>query len=130
MLTGHYEQIQDNHSCPSPIARIEVSNPYDSKNRLKNVKAILETGAGVTSIPESIIKELGSLQYTTISVRSPLDRNRIISKRLYSVIIELDGQENEVEVLTIPRDYAIIGRDILNQYKITLNGPEETWSIE
>lgn len=130
MLTGHYEQIQDNHSCPSPIARIEVSNPYDSKNKLKNVKAILETGAGVTSIPESIIKELGSLQYTTISVRSPLDRNRIISKRLYSVIIELDGQENEVEVLTIPRDYAIIGRDILNQYKIILNGPEETWSIE
>jgi predicted aspartyl protease len=130
MLTGHYEQIQDNHSCPSPIARIEVSNPYDSKNKLKNVKAILETGAGVTSIPESIIKELGSLQYTTISVRSLLDRNRIISKRLYSIIIELDGQENEVEVLTIPRDYAIIGRDILNQYKITLNGPEETWSIE
>jgi predicted aspartyl protease len=130
MLTGHYEQIKDSLSNPSPIARIEVSNPYDSKNKLKNVKAILETGAGVTSIPESIIKELGSLQYTTISVRSPLDRNRIISKRLYSVIIELDGQENEVEVLTIPRDYAIIGRDILNQYKITLNGPEETWSIE
>jgi predicted aspartyl protease len=130
MLTGHYEQIKDSLSNPSPIARIEVSNPYDSKNKLKNVKAILETGAGVTSIPESIIKELGSLQYTTISVRSLLDRNRIISKRLYSVIIELDGQENEVEVLTIPRDYAIIGRDILNQYKITLNGPEETWSIE
>jgi predicted aspartyl protease len=130
MLTGHYEQIQDNHSCPSPIARIEVSNPYDSKNKLKNVKAILETGAGVTSIPESIIKELGSLLYTTINVRSPLDRNETIAMRLYVVRIKFDGKLHEVEVLTIPRNYAIIGRDILNQYKITLNGPEETWSIE
>jgi predicted aspartyl protease len=130
MLTGHYEQIQDNYSSPSPIARIKVSNPYSSKNEVKNVKAILDTGGGITCIPQSIIKELGSFVYTTIKVRSPLDINKIILRRLYSVIIEFDGQENAVEVLDIPKDYAIIGRNILNNYKIILNGPEETWSIE
>ena len=130
MLTGHYDKIQDSLSSPSPIAWIKVSNPYSSKNEVKNIKAILDTGAGKTCIPQSIIKELGSSVYTTIKVRSPLDRNITTSIRLYSVTIEFDGQENEVEVIGISEDYAIIGRDILNQYKITLNGPEETWSIE
>ncbi|MFM7441338.1 MAG: hypothetical protein ACKO2V_22535 [Snowella sp.] len=130
MPTGHYERIQDPLSSSSPIARIEVLNPNSSEKRVENVKAILDTGAGITVIPESIIEILGALDYTVIRIRSLLDRNGITSKKLYSVIIEFDGQENEVEVLAIPRDYAIIGRDILNQYKITLNGPEETWSIE
>ena len=130
MLTGHYEQIQDNHSRPSPIARIEVSNPYDSTNRFKDIKAVLDTGGGITSIPQSIIGSMGSLQYTTISVKSPLDRNRIISKKLYRVTIEFGEKSHEVEVLDIPKDYAIIGRDILNQYKIFLDAPNEVWSLE
>jgi hypothetical protein len=130
MFTGHYERIQDPLSIPSPIARIEVLNPNSSENRVKNVKAILDTGAGITSIPKSIIEKLGALNYTVIRIRSPLDRNNILSRKLCRVIIEFDGQENEVEVLDIQKDYAIIGRDILNKYKITLNGPEEAWSIE
>jgi predicted aspartyl protease len=130
MPTGHYERIQDPLSSPSPIARIEVLNPNSSEKRVENVKAILDTGVGITVIPESIIEILGALDYTVIRIRSTLDTNDISSRKLYRVIIEFDGQENEVKVLAIPRDYAIIGRDILNKYKITLNGPEETWSIE
>jgi len=133
MLTSNYEKIQDPLSRPSPIARIEVSSPYDSTNRSKDIKAILDTGAGITVIPESIIEKLEKLKelpHRPVRVRSHLDKNNTSYRILYRVIIEFYGQENEIEVLAIPRDYAIIGRDILNQYKITLNGPEETWSIE
>jgi predicted aspartyl protease len=130
MPTYHYERIQDSVSNPSPIALIEVLNPNSSENRVKNVKAILDTGAGITSIPESIIEKLGALNYTVIRIRSPLDRNNILSRKLCRVIIEFDGQENEVEVLDIQKDYAIIGRDILNKYKIILDAPNEVWSIE
>jgi len=128
MITGHYERIQDYVSSPSPIALINVLNPSGSTNRVK-VRAILDIAAGITLIPQSIIDELGSLQYTVISVRSPFD-NKTLSTKLYSIIIEVGEQVHEVEVVGIPRGYAMIGRDILNQYKIIFNGPEETWSIE
>ena len=132
MITGHYERIQDYVSSPSPIAWIGVSNPSSSTDRGGNVKtkAILDTGGGITSIPESIIEKLGGLSYTVIRIRSPLDYKNIISKKLYKVTIEFDGKAHEVEVLAIPRDYAIIGRDILNQHKIILDAPNEVWSIE
>jgi predicted aspartyl protease len=130
MLTGHYERIQDPLSSPSPIARIEVLNPNSSEKRVENVKAILDTGVGITSIPQSIIEILGALAYTVIRIRSPLDRNNISSRKLCRVIIKFDGQETEVDVLDIPREYAVIGRDILNQHKIILDAPNEVWSIE
>lgn len=129
MPTYHYEQIQDPRSSPSPIARIEVLNPNSSEKRVENVKAILDTGSGITSIPESIIEKLGALSYTVIRIRSPLE-NKTISKKLLLVKIEFDGKPHEVKVLGIPKDYAVIGRDILNQYKIILDAPNQVWSIE
>jgi hypothetical protein len=129
MLTGHYEKIQDPFSSPSPIALIEVLNPSSSTDRVI-VKAILDMGTGITAIPQSIIHRLGGLFYTTIDVRLPLEINKIISKELYSVIIEFGEKLHEVKVLAIPKNYAIIGRDILNQHKIILDAPNEVWSVE
>ena len=129
MPTDHYERIQDPVSNSSPVTRIEVSNPSNSTNRFRDIKAILDTGAGITSIPESIIEKLGALSYTVIRIRSPLE-NKTISKKLLLVKIEFDGKAHEVKVLGIPKDYAVIGRDILNQYKIILDAPNKVWSIE
>lgn len=129
MPTDHYERIQDPVSNSSPITRIEVSNPSNSTNKFRDIKAILDTGAGRTFIPESIIEKLGLLNYTLIRVSSPLDKS-ILSRKCYLVRIEFGGKSHEVEVLDISKDYAVIGRDILNQYKIILDAPNKVWSIE
>lgn len=130
MSTHYYERIQDFLSNPSPVALIEVSNPSNSTIRVEGIKAIVETGAGVTCIPESVIERLGPLNYTVIRVRSPLDGKNIISKKLHKVTIKFGEESHEVEVLSISRNYALIGRDILNQHKIILDAPNEVWSIE
>lgn len=126
----NYERIQDSLSNPSPVALIEVSNPSNSTIRVKDIKAIVETGAGITSIPESVIERLGALNYTVIRVRSPLDGKNIISKKLYKVTIKFGEESHEIQVLSISRNYALIGRDILNQHRIILDAPNEVWSIE
>jgi hypothetical protein len=127
-----YERVQDPVSSFSPIAWIEVSNPSSSTDRGVNVqaKAIIDTVAGLTSIPESIIDELGGLSHTVIRVSSPLDYKNIILKKLYKVTIKFGEKLHEVEVIGVHRDYAIIGRDILNQHIIILDSPNEVWSIK
>lgn len=130
MSTNYYERIQDSLSNPSPFALIEVSNPSNSTIRVEGIKAIVETGAGITSIPESIIEKLGALNYTVIRIRSPLDSKNTISKKLYVVTIEFGEKSHEIQVLSISRNYALIGRDILNQHRIILDAPNEVWSIE
>ncbi len=123
-----YQQIQDTISRPSPITLINVFNPSSSDKNGKQVQALVDTGSGVTALPTSVINELGGLNYTTIQVRSPLDGNQI-KKYKYSVRLELDGRSHEVEVIAIQKPYGIIGRDILNYYKIVLNAPLTKWGM-
>jgi predicted aspartyl protease len=119
MLTGHYERIQDPLSSPSPIVLIEVLNPNSSENRVENVKAILDTGSGITVIPESIIEILGALDYTVIRIRSPLDGNNISSRKLCRVIIEFDGQEYwvcpENQVLAVIENVKEVELEVTNK---------------
>lgn len=125
-----YEKIQDLISKPSPITSIDVFNPCSDRN-VKEIKAIVDTGAGITSLPEIVIENLGPLPYTEIKVKSPLDKNRTSSKKLYKVRLELrDGTSHEIEVLGISRNYGIIGRDVLHQYKIVLDSKKEQWGFD
>jgi predicted aspartyl protease len=126
-----YEQIQDEFSNSSPITDIYVFNPsLDNMNGVK-VKVIIDTGSGITSLPESVIENLGPLPYTKIKVKSPLDKDRTSSKKLYTVRLKLrDGTSHEIAVLGIPRDYGIIGRDVLHLYKIVLDSKKGQWGFE
>lgn len=131
-----YEQIQDELSKPTPITRIYVFNPSLDNMNGDEVKVIIDTGSGITSLPESIIRGLGTLEYTTINIRSPIDENKVASKKLYKVRLEFleiedtDEKSHEIEVFAIPRDYGIIGRDVLHRYKIVLDSKKEQWGFE
>ena len=128
--TYSYRQIQDGCSNPSPIRHINVFNPSSQNQCQRNVEVIADTGAGITSLPEKVIERLGFLRYTTINAKSPLDRNRTIVVRLYSVCLEIEnGITHNIDVLGITRDYGILGRDILNNYKIVLDSPNERWGF-
>jgi predicted aspartyl protease len=125
MPSYEYEQIQDQHSNPSPFTWIDVSKPFSENGGQEKIKVIVDTGAGITSLPKSVIENLGLSIYSTIQVRSPLDKNRIFYRKLYLARLELDGgsHEHEVQVIEIQKDYGIIGRDILNDHKIVLHAP-------
>ena len=123
-----YERIQDPVSEPSPITKINVSNP--SSDNKQEVKVVADTGSGITCLPEKVIAKLGNLHYTLMNFRSPLDKNKVISKKLYSVHLELGGTIHDIRAIGISKDYGIIGRDILNDHKIVLNAPaslKEWW---
>jgi hypothetical protein len=126
-----YERIQDPVSNPSPTTSIDVFNPSSNKNvKGFKVKAIVDTGAGITCLPESVIAKLGDLRYTLMNVRSPLDKNKVIPKKQYLVRLELGGTIHDIEAIGISKDYGIIGRDILHRYKIVLDSHNEQWGFD
>ena len=128
-----YEQIQDTLSNPSPITLINVFNPSSNDKNVKEVKAVVDTGSGKTCLPQDVIttlQELGNLEVTTYDV-IPIEGKRLIAQKFYRVSLELqNGKLHEIEVYGIPRDYAIIGRDILNKYRVVLDAPSEQWGFK
>lgn len=113
---------------PGPEALLEVQNPSDASQKCQIV-GVLDTGAKMTVIPEDAIASIGNLVSSTVIVREA--SGNMLSAKKYFVNLTIDEYKfNEVEVVALPRNYAIIGRDILNNLKIILDGPNLTWQIE
>ena len=112
------------HVCPE--IEIVISSPRDARKAVRLV-AILDTGADLSAIPERARPALGDLSGGSRVIRdaSSTETHR---PTIFTDIV-FDGtamQKHEFAVLPIP--YAIIGRDILNRYRILFDGLEFSWN--
>lgn len=122
-----YGNLQ-NQTSLSPQTSIKLSNPSEPSQSCQ-VNAIVDTGALMTCIPESSLRKLGgSLVYSTIIVKDI--NGNIQERKTYFINISIaDYEYKNIEVLAIAKEYALIGRDILNQHKVILDAPNQKWSI-
>jgi predicted aspartyl protease len=114
---------------PAPQISVRVSSPQQEHLR-SEVEALVDTGAAMTCIPEKIIAQLDKdcLQYNvrTVTGATGQQENRC-SYIVHLHIAECDFRD--IEVIALDRDYALIGRDILNEYELTFDGPNKIWEV-
>jgi predicted aspartyl protease len=112
---------------PAPSLDIAVRHPL-RPDQLRRIVAKLDTGADVSAIPQSVAADLELLPAQTITVEG-FDGTRT-SIDTYAVTIELAGARfRYIEVILIPDNYALIGRDILNHFYAHLHGPELAFDL-
>ena len=103
------------------IAASEASVPM-------NVHALLDTGADSSALPKDIIALLG-LQQTNAGFVGGLAEARSLEP-IYEALISIEeGYQENLEVYGLNLPFAILGRDLLNHYRITLDGPNLTLTI-
>ncbi|CCI28030.1 MAG: retropepsin-like aspartic protease [Dolichospermum sp.] len=125
MYTDRYENIQGSTYTPRPKAYLKVVNP-SSSSRYGEVEAIVDSGATMTCIPESIIARLGYLEYGHQKVRDA--NNNVVLRKSYILNITIGNYTfNDLEVIGFSKSYALLGCDILNQSKIMLDAPNNRW---
>jgi len=88
-----------------------------------NLTAIVDSGADNTMIPTSILDQL-NVSKTQTAWMTGVSGGRV-AVNLYWVFVQFgDFQPIYTEVIGIQnRDEVIIGRDIINQFTVLLNGP-------
>ncbi|HEY9875767.1 MAG TPA: retropepsin-like aspartic protease [Candidatus Obscuribacterales bacterium] len=119
-----------NRWIPSPQTCIQIYSPEDQLLTTE-VNAIVDSGAVMSAIPLQAIEEINerSLDYSWITVRGAIGKEQ--RRKTYIINIRLGNYYfDDWEVIAIDKEYGLIGRDILNQYKIILDAPNGTWSIE
>ena len=83
---------------------------------------MIDSGAFKSVIPQALASQIGLLPVTEIITKAYDGREQKQPVSIANIV--LDGHVFEYpEVLLIKRNTALIGRDILNQLKITLDGP-------
>ena len=113
---------------PGPAVLLNLAHPV-SGQRLEDVSALVDSGADQSVIPERIVEALGLLQIDQEIVRGFDGSSQILAT--YLVVLQIrDLAPVEIEVLASSRvPYAVVGRDVLNRYKVVLDGPGSVMSI-
>jgi predicted aspartyl protease len=118
---------------PLPTVRITITNPHNQKS--KSVNAIIDTGADVSCVPRKVADKLG-LNYTIGEFELQDFEGQLHPAELVSVQISFTStssthrHETRTKAVRVDSDEAIVGRDILNCYKLVLNAPFQRWGFD
>lgn len=116
------------HDYDPAIPVVEVAISVLQEQAAISLVSLLDSGADATSIPLHALREIGALPAESRWLRGVTgERHRV---ELYEVYLQLGvyGQYLLVVGDTFGRE-AIVGRDILNHYVVTLDGPASVVEI-
>ena len=107
---------------------IEVDGYSDTFGR-QTIWAMVDSGADATMIPLRVLEAVGASYKETLWMRGTAGGR--IEVDLYFVAIRLGSQViHGLHVIGTPANQeAVIGRDVLNQLVVTLNGPAAVTEI-
>jgi hypothetical protein len=91
-------------------------------------RAKLDSGAGVSVVPQKLISRLHLFPYGFMPVQGYDGVQVIRSTYLVTLII---GQRrfDRLEVIALPRTNVLLGRDVLNELEVCLDGPRRVVEI-
>jgi len=112
---------------PAPMINIGITNP-ETRSTATEV-FLLDSGADITCLKEELLEKL-SLEYCGyVKVRSATGEQIL---RTAAVLLQTPVGDYELIDVTIASTVKInlLGRDLLNKWKVTLDGPNQQMTIE
>jgi predicted aspartyl protease len=113
---------------PAPFAHVTLRS-VNGARELTDLPAQLDSGADRTVVPSQAVELLG-----LVPVRE-LDAHGVAGERmrLPTFLVEVEIRQLQamtMEVLASPHEpFVLLGRDILNQFRIVLEGPQLAFEI-
>ncbi len=116
-------------SPPAPFVHVSVRAAVDGTTAAESA-AQVDTAADLTVIPSRLVDELGLLQVNEVPILGVGGHLEIL--RAFLVFIQIrETSPRLVKVLSHPEEpYVLLGRDVLNHFRITLDGPNLVLDIE
>jgi len=122
-----YDSIEN---PPAPYITVRISNPVTGD--VKEEKGLIDTGSFKTAIPETWVDKLNLVpadEQETRGYKEEKEKRKQIH-HTYFVDVTIKGHSFPyTEVLAVNRKKVLIGRDILNQLKLVLDGKNLTFEI-
>jgi hypothetical protein len=103
------------------IVTVNVS-PIGVKTGVQ-VKAKIDTGADISAIPENVRKHLRVAPGGAILCGGAFDVKLQTCSTFFITMCIDSCFSSDLEVISTPDEYALIGRDMLNQIVLHANGP-------
>jgi predicted aspartyl protease len=103
---------------PAPVVPVRVAGPLGEDAVM--LPMLIDTGADCTLVPASIVRQLGLPQIDVVGLTGVGGAKQRAT--VHAASIELGGVRWIARIVALP-DEAILGRDVLNQAVVMLDGP-------
>ena len=111
---------------PAPLALVSLRNATSSIS-IADVPMLLDSGADVTLLPQTTVKQLG----LSIDPKAVYELMGFDGRRSWAQAVQADlkflSRTFRGRFLLADQECGILGRDILNQLALLLDGPNLTW---
>jgi predicted aspartyl protease len=122
------EKYEKSEQPPAPYVEVQVTNPQTGDSIKERGK--IDTGAFRTAIPESWIDKLHLIPAGEEETRGYKEEIKKQKHYTYFVNISIKNKIFEyAKVLAVKRNSPLIGRDILNQVKLILDGKNLSFEV-
>jgi len=113
---------------PAPFVLVNIGR-HGGANTATDVAAKLDTGADRTVIPTDLAARLGLVEVERLTfaglggqpVELPVFHVRLVVRDLPLILVKVAASDGE--------PYILLGRDVLNSYRIVLDGPNQKLEI-
>ena len=121
----HYDP---DFSPPAPVLEVIVHHPKTADLKTK-VHAQLDPGSDISVLPESTAHAIGLQRDGELEVEG---YDGLVARMpLCVVTLEVAGEIlTPMSIMVMPRSLAILGRDVLNHFILTLNGKDLTFELQ
>jgi predicted aspartyl protease len=110
------------NSPTAPLALLNIA-AIGSDDWVTDIPALLDSGADVTVLPEPVVTRLGLIPVEHLPATG-FDGHTSLLPIFTIQLVVRDFPSIEVEVMGgIAERYAVLGRDVLNRFKVVLDGP-------
>lgn len=111
---------------PAPFVKVIVRHPTTGQQ--VTLPAKLDTGADISGIPQRVVDDLQLVALRSIPVEG-YDNIRV-QLSTYLITLQVAGTRfRYLEVVPLPEEHVLLGRDVLNYFYARLNGPDLTFDL-
>ena len=116
----------ENFEPPAPVAYVTLRNPATGV-LLSDVPMLIDTGADITVLSSTAVEQVGIITEENSEFEIQAFDGEIRRLRLARLELFVLGKKFTREYLLINRPIGILGRNILNNIRILLDGPRAKW---
>jgi predicted aspartyl protease len=121
------EYDAENFEPPAPVAYVTLRNPATGV-LLSDVPMLIDTGADATLLPLNAVEQLGVAIEEDSDFEVQVFDGEIKRVKLARLELYVLGKKFAGEYLLVDRSIGILGRNILNNVRILLDGPRGKWN--
>ena len=121
------EYDSENYNPPAPVAYVTLRNPATG-DVLSNVPMLIDTGSDTTLLPSNVVEKLGVKAEEDTGFEVQVFDGDTKFLRIVKLDLLVLDKTFRGEYLLIDRPVGILGRNILNNVRILLDGPRGKWN--